>query len=305
MSWLELDDGILEHPKFIRAVKLGGSEAVHLWLGLRAYCGQHLTDGAIPRDMLYEVRGPSNPKKRAAALAVLFSVGLLEDDGATNVQMHDFLDWSSSRDAVLAARERARERKARSRGSHGVTDGVTPLAVTPVVTPVVTHPSPLHSSSTPLTERDPPTPSVLAPQGADIAKTDLDSFAPDPKAVRSRKPKPAQWRRFPVDFQPDESHRKLAQQLGLNLPQQLQEIRDHEFAKPHADPAATLRTWLRNAPKFGAATLGAARAHRPDPRNEAQDRNADHDARAALARSRGVRELLALADSAEAGANHG
>jgi hypothetical protein len=143
MSWLELDDGILEHPKFIRAVKLGGSEAVHLWLGLRAYCGKHLTDGAIPKDMLDEVRGPTNPKKREVALAALFTVGLL-DDGGSDVLMHDFLDWSSSREAVLAARERARERKAKSRGGHAVTSAVTPR----VVTPAVTDPSPLHSSST-------------------------------------------------------------------------------------------------------------------------------------------------------------
>jgi len=302
VSWLELDDGILEHPKFIRAAKLGGSEAVHLWLGLRAYCGKHLTDGAIPRDMLYEVRGPSNAKKRAASLAVLFAVGLLEDDGAATVQMHDFLEWSSSRDAVLAARDRARERKARSRGSHAVTDAVTPLAVPPVVT----NPSPLLSSSTPLTERDPPTPSVFAPQGADIAKADLDSFAPDPPKpkARERKPRQAQWRRFPADFEPDDSHRKLAAQLGLNLAQQLLEIRDHEFAQPKSDAAATLRTWLRNAPKFGAATLGGPRAHRPDPRNEAQDRNADHDARAALEASRKVREMLTFADKMKAGATN-
>jgi len=125
MSWLELDDRILEHPKFIRAVKLAGSEAVHLWLGFRAYCGQHLTDGFVPADMVDEVRGPRNQKKREAALSALLAAGLLKrrEDG---IQMHDYLQWSSSRDEVLDAREKARERKAKSRGGHGVTDDEPP-----------------------------------------------------------------------------------------------------------------------------------------------------------------------------------
>jgi hypothetical protein len=83
VSWLELDDGILEHPKFIRAIKLGGSEAVHLWLGLRAYCAKLLTDGKVPGDMLDEVRGPKDSKRRAAAMTALVTAGLLDliEDG--------------------------------------------------------------------------------------------------------------------------------------------------------------------------------------------------------------------------------
>lgn len=166
MTWIELDDGILDHPKFIRAVRLGGSQAVHLWLGLRAYCSKNLTDGEIPADMLDEVRGPKD-KERTAALKVLIEVGLIRrPEPAGPIRMHDYLQWSSSREMVLERREKARERKARSRApsqpeSHGVsrrdterTDGV--------LTPVVTNPrgrDPLlsPSSSTP-EEEDPPTP---------------------------------------------------------------------------------------------------------------------------------------------------
>jgi len=115
LSKLELDDQILNHPKFIRAVKLGGSDTVHMWLGIRAYCGQNLTDGFVPSDMLDEVRGPAGSKKRDAALKVLRDVGLLEPaDGG--IQMHDFLQWSRSKSQVLADRERARVRQAKSRG---------------------------------------------------------------------------------------------------------------------------------------------------------------------------------------------
>jgi hypothetical protein len=144
---------------------------------------------------------------------------------------------------------------------------------------------------------------VFAPQGLDrdISSGDLASFAPEPAKLRAKRPVKSQWRRFPADFEPDETHRKLAAQLGLNLAQQLAEIRDHEFAKPKSDAAATLRTWLRNAPKFGAPTLGTQRAHRSDPRNEAQDRNADHDTRERLQASSKVRELLEFSDRMKAG----
>lgn len=115
MSKIELDDQILDHPKFVRAVKLGGSDTFFLWAGLRSYCSKLLTDGFIPDDMLDEVRGPKDQRKRSAALEVLKTVNLVEDcDGG--VRLHDYLDWASSRDDVLRWRARARERQAKSRG---------------------------------------------------------------------------------------------------------------------------------------------------------------------------------------------
>jgi hypothetical protein len=129
LSWLELDDGILDHPKFIRAVKLGGSEAIHLWLGIKAYCGKQLTDGLVPEDMLDEVRGPRDPKKRAAALVALKTVGLL-DPAEGGVRMHNYLKHSKSREQILAMRKQARDRQARSRSSHAVTDAVTDTVTT-------------------------------------------------------------------------------------------------------------------------------------------------------------------------------
>lgn len=92
MSWLGLDDQILNHPKFIRAVKLGGSETVHAWLGIRAYCAQNRTDGFVPTDMLEEIRGPLDTEKRATAVKVLRKVGLL-DSAVGGVQMHNFSKW--------------------------------------------------------------------------------------------------------------------------------------------------------------------------------------------------------------------
>lgn len=135
MSWLELDDRILEHPKFIRAVIRGGSCAIHLWLGLRAYAGQNLTDGHVPADMIGEVKGPRKPKDRTKALQALIDVGLLEnvDDG---VQMHDYAQWSRTREEILRDREKSADRKRRSR--RGAV--ATPPAVTVPVTAPATSP---------------------------------------------------------------------------------------------------------------------------------------------------------------------
>lgn len=162
MAWLELDDRILEHPKFIRAVKLAGSDAIHLWLGIKAYCGQQLTDGFVPADMLDEVRGPTDRRKRAVALKALIEVGLLErrDDGS--ISMHDYLDWSSSRENVLDRREKARERKAKSRDPSR-RDTQRDFARTDSdVTPVVTNPS----TTTPTSTLSPSKPSTTTSGGS-------------------------------------------------------------------------------------------------------------------------------------------
>ena len=112
MSWMKLDDAILDHPKFIRAARNGGSEAIHLWLGLRAWCAQSLSDGFVPGDMVDEVRGPKRGREKA--LATLVQVGLVKEmEGGW--QLHDYLDWSDSREEVLDARRKAAARQKAAR----------------------------------------------------------------------------------------------------------------------------------------------------------------------------------------------
>lgn len=112
MSWMKLDDAILDHPKFIRAARTGGSEAIHLWLGLRAWCAQSLSDGFVPGDMVDEVRGPKRGREKA--LATLVQVGLVKEvEGGW--QLHDYLEWSDSREEVLAARRKAADRQKAAR----------------------------------------------------------------------------------------------------------------------------------------------------------------------------------------------
>lgn len=138
---MDLDDKLLAHPKFLRAAERGGSEAIHLWLGLRQFVAQNLTDGFIPTDMVKHVHGPI-ARKRAAALDVLVEVGLVEkrSDG---LALHDFLQWSKSRAKILAERERNKLRQERFRESRTVSNaGVTPLVTLP--SPLLS--SPLHST---------------------------------------------------------------------------------------------------------------------------------------------------------------
>lgn len=234
MTWMTLDDAMLDHPKFIRAVKRGGSEAVHLWLGLRAYCAKHLTDGDVPEDMLDEVRGPSDPKRRRAALEALLAddVGLLERT-STGVRLHDYLQWSESRVQVLAKREKARERKARSRGTASAgreesrrdeqrdgarTDDVHSGVVTnPRARDLPSHPIPSHP--------DPPNPPSGDAGGSD-SKPDLETRA--------------------TAYLRDEQGERLRHQPAETWPEVRQVLDAFRAAWPKA-PAPVIRGGLRDS----------------------------------------------------------
>jgi hypothetical protein len=60
-----------------------------------------------------------------------------------------------------------------------------------------------------------------------------------PKGVRSRRP--------PAAFAPDDSHRVIAEERGIDLAAQLAAFLDYEFAAPKTDWSATFRNWLRKA----------------------------------------------------------
>jgi len=287
MTWLEVDDGILDHPKFIRAVKLGGSEAVHLWLGIKAYCNKQLTDGFIPTDMLDEVRGPKDPKKRAIALEALRTAKLL-DDAEGGLQMHDYLEISRSRKAVLEGRRKNAERQSRLRGnyspsnvsSNGVTDSVT----TKPVASLVNEPSPL------LTSPDPdPNPN----QGESTHASAQDSWDGSERETMC-----------PLDLGTRAKALKIPEQLAESLKVDLgaveQNIREFVgYWTIGAGMGQKRRHWMRklrehvrrSAGKPGGLSAPGALEHQQ--RNGANP-NVDHDARRALEASRRVRELQEL-----------
>lgn len=111
-SYLFLEAGFLDHFKFVRAVELASSHALHLWLGLMCYCKEKQTDGIVPRSMVGRVNGPP-ARWRPKALAALIDAGLIEptDEGYL---VHDFLEWNFS---IAEIRRRAEVRKSRRPGA--------------------------------------------------------------------------------------------------------------------------------------------------------------------------------------------
>lgn len=73
-------------------------------------------------------------------------------------------------------------------------------------------------------------------------------------------------RRCPASFEISPELRAWASERfpQVNVDEELESMRDHEFEKPHNDWPATFRTWVKNADKFAAGrrtrTAGRARA---------------------------------------------
>lgn len=261
---IELDDQILNHPKFIRAVAKGGSAVVHLWLGLRAYCSQQLSDGFIPDDMMAEIRGPTDSRSRIKATNCLAECNLLHR-GDKGWWLHDYLDHSSSRAQVLAWREANRKRKRQSRGV-SQRDGERDTPRDPgcdgkcdagVTTSGV--PAPSYSSSLISDQREretraqaDPNPATVEPSlGARRFAESLNTEAPDE-----------------LEFTAE--HRSVAAAQGIDIGQTWFECRDQRRAKGYrcANWQAEFLLWLRRERKFARGSPGAKQRDPPQPNDE-------------------------------------
>lgn len=128
-------------PKWKRAIKLGGADAIQLWLALKAHCAEELTDGFVSGEDLEELRGA--PKRLTKAMDALINCGRLNVDKTRTAglverveggyMLHDYLDHAESRARILEKRQMATERKRRSRSKGDEVD-VTQLTVTQPVT---------------------------------------------------------------------------------------------------------------------------------------------------------------------------
>jgi hypothetical protein len=112
MSWVRLDDGYMNHPKFVRLIRFGW-DAFGLWHGFRAWCAKTNTDGFIAVDMVDEPKGPPQPR-REECVAAMVETRLLEKV-ESGYQMHDYLDWAHSKEDVEKERADSRERSKRYR----------------------------------------------------------------------------------------------------------------------------------------------------------------------------------------------
>lgn len=77
---------------------------------------------------------------------------------------------------------------------------------------------------------------------------------------------------LPNDFQPDQTAEALAQELGVNLDDELAAFADHHSAKgtTFKDWQAGFRTWLRNANKFRQTRQQRGARIAPAPKSFAQ-----------------------------------
>ena len=143
MSWIKLDEGFLDHPKFLAAGPLAG----YLAIAAIAWSRRNCTDGKIPEaqvERLVNLRGFAHHMWQgeivgggddADALVLaeeLVAVGLWKrvKDG---YMIHDYLDWQDSAAKVRREREAARKRMQRHRSrdvrpnTEGTSGEVTPM----------------------------------------------------------------------------------------------------------------------------------------------------------------------------------
>jgi hypothetical protein len=196
--------------------------AFRLWVSAIDYAREQKTDGELTaNDMDAVPRCPPRGRKRDAVVAELVAAGLLEEN-VYSWQLHDFHDWQDSAEQVSAKQAAARERMRRVRANRERTESEPPPNVRQ------------HQERDRDQEREEKKqPSVVA------------SGKPPPKA------KPVRWRKVPESWEPNEAHRKLAAEHGVNLAAELPKFRDHEFAQPKSDADACFRTWLRTAAEIG------------------------------------------------------
>lgn len=123
MTWVRLDDGFADHPKFLKAGPLAG----YLAICAIAWSGRNLTDGEIPEEQLPRLVNLDGFRVKHRDLADrLVQIGLWhrKEDGWL---IHDFHEYQSSRAEVQERREQTRERVSKWRKDRSGNANVTPL----------------------------------------------------------------------------------------------------------------------------------------------------------------------------------
>jgi uncharacterized protein YdaU (DUF1376 family) len=91
----------------------------------------------------------------------------------------------------------------------------------------------------------------LSPTNDSAVSSLLSASASPVKDVGAKAPRPKKgWKIVPDEWQPNDGHRKLAKELGVDLAKQVALFRDHEFQRAKTDADRTFNTWLRRASEF-------------------------------------------------------
>jgi hypothetical protein len=201
MSWLRLDDDMLDHPKWVRAIRDGGSAALHLWLALCSWCSRHLTDGEIPADIVPTLTQQWRARDRTKAMQALESSQLVAITGPGSVHIVGYLERNPSRVETLERRSR----KADNQKNHAVRKKLTgqhPVVVVddgpaPDPLPIPSRPDPV---PTPEGERAP----ALLPPSKRERRLDAQAFALN-RLIH----------KYPPDFEPTKVNQTRGHELGL------------------------------------------------------------------------------------------
>lgn len=225
IPWFKVDDNLAFHHKTVAA----GNAAMGLWVRAGSWAAQQLTDGFVPDHMIATLGTKAQAQR-------LVSVGLW----AKVERGYEFHEWNERqplKESVEAERAAARERMARRRSK----------------------------------------PQVSGPRSVDVRANnegtsgDVRQPRPDPtRPEGSKEPsvgatgKPAKRAtQLPSDWQPNDRHREMAVQDGLDLNREAQQFKDHALAngKTYKDWDAAFRTWLTNSAKWG--NRGSVRPPQP------------------------------------------
>jgi hypothetical protein len=234
VSWGRVDDGMLEHEKWLRVEELGGwAECVAVWTACLLYANRQSTDGAVPITWLR--RGtPLGPRALKAA-DVLVEAGLFER-AEGGYRIHDFLEYNESKSRRLERRDATAKRVAdhrAKRGGNNVTDSVTNDV----------------SNSSPGPARPGPNPSDLEHHA------DLDQVAPP--ATPAPDPADPPLRRLRLAFERRWLAKRLANGMGLGTTwtgfgrhSELALERAHEFANDQPKLERSLDGFFATSEKF-------------------------------------------------------
>jgi len=130
---ITVKEEFLGNTKTQLAVKLGGWEAIALWLALKGYVSAGNTGGFIPTEAVEHL--PGIPKKWQKAMAGLIGCGKLREDGtrgaglvhgvALGYVLHDYEDHGTPVEVENERRQKARDRKRRWRNGPGGTEAAS------------------------------------------------------------------------------------------------------------------------------------------------------------------------------------
>lgn len=129
-GYIQLVNGFYANEKVQELARSGRMDAVGVFCMALTYCGDHLTDGFVPRRAMLYVIGATGEQVNA-----LCDVGMLEavEEGWL---IHDYTEHNRTKEQVLHARKKSAERVAKHRSDqnvtalhrncNGVTSGQTP-----------------------------------------------------------------------------------------------------------------------------------------------------------------------------------